>query len=740
MYGNEQNMMTKKTYPVTGMHCAVCARNVENALSKLEGVAEANVNLAANTVTVAFGPPQTPCSLQEMLRKIGFGLIVETDNPEKEMEEIEAAHCRTMRRRTAGAWAFALPVAVTGMCFMHRQGADWLMLLLSLPVFWFGRGFYASAWRQLRQRSCNMDTLVVLSTSVAFLFSLFNTLCPGFWRERGLEPHVYYEASVMIIAFVLTGKLMEAKAKGKASSALRKLMGLQPQTARVIRGGKEEETAIALLREGNLVSVRPGERIPVDGRVAEGISYIDESMITGEPMPAEKKPGDRVLAGTVNQAGAFVLRAEQVGSATVLAQIVRMVREAQGSKAPVQRLVDKVTAVFVPTVIGLSFLTFVIWMIAGGSSCFSHALLSAVSVLVIACPCALGLATPTALTVGIGKGASAHILIRDAVALETLRKADTVVFDKTGTLTEGCPQVTGWAWSTPDHAAYERILYAAELRSEHPLARAVTQALEREGTEAASVDSFESITGEGIRVTADGASYWAGSRRMAERCGAQLSGPLAAAAEAYAREARSVSFFGRDREVLAVVAVSDPVRPEAAEVTGELRRQGKRLCLLTGDGHGAAQLLAGQLDIDVFKAEALPQDKEDFIRSLQREGRTVAMTGDGINDSQALARADVSIAMGRGTDIAMSVSMVTLVGSDLRLLPKAFRLSELTVRVIRGNLFWAFLYNIVGIPVAAGVLYPAFGVLLNPMLASAAMAFSSVSVVLNSLRLNYKRL
>jgi len=730
----------KKVYPVTGMHCAVCAKNVEKALSKHEGVLEANVNLAANTVTVSYEDTQTPQSLQDAVRKIGFDLIIDTENPEKELEEIENEHYRKMKNKTIGAWSFALPVAIIGMFFMHLPGAGYILLLLSLPVFYFGNHFYISAWKQLKQKSSNMDTLVALSTSIAFLFSLFNTFFPEFWRERGLEPHVYYEASTMIIAFVLTGKLMEEKAKGKTSSAIRKLMGLQPQTAHVLRNGKEEETEITLLRKGDFISVHPGEKIPVDGHVTEGCSFIDESMISGEPIPVEKKKGDKVLAGTINQTGAFVLCAEKVGNATVLAQIIRMVQEAQGSKAPVQRMVDKVTAIFVPAVITLSVLTFTIWMFIGGGNYFSHALLSAVSVLVIACPCALGLATPTALMVGIGKGANAHILIKDAVALEEMRRVDTIVFDKTGTLTEGRPQVTGWLWNQPGDTDYKSVLYAAELKSEHPLATAITQALEKEEIVAAPVDSFENIVGEGIKVSKGHEIFWVGSRRMLNRYHIQLPDDIANMIKTYEHEAKSLVYFGKGEGLLAVIAISDTIKATSYEAVKILHAQNKYLCMLTGDGHLAAQSIAGQLELDLFKAEALPQDKEDFIVSLQRDGRTVAMVGDGINDSQALARANISIAMGKGTDIAMDVAMITLINSDLLLLPKAFRLSKMTVKLIRENLFWAFIYNTIGIPIAAGVLFPAFGILLNPMFASAAMAFSSVSVVLNSLRLNWKKL
>ena len=569
---------------------------------------------------------------------------------------------------------------------------------------------------------------------------MFNTLYPRFWYEQGLEPHVYYEAATVIIAFVLVGKLMEEKAKGKTSMAIRKLMGLQPKTARILRDGKEEDILISELKKGDKVSVRPGERVPVDGLIVEGDTFIDESMISGEPIPVEKKLNDKVLAGTINQNGAFVMSAEKVGRETVLAQIIRMVQEAQGSKAPVQRIVDKVTAVFVPTVLAIAILTFIVWMIVGGVDDFSYAMLSAVSVLVIACPCALGLATPTALMVGIGKGAEAHILIKDAVALEQMRKVDTVVLDKTGTVTEGRPTVTGWLHDAGWVNEHKGILYAAELKSEHPLALAIVEELKKDGNKPAIIDSFESRTGRGIVVTRGGKTYWAGSHRLLNDFGAKVSDLLKSMVEEYERSGKSLVYFGEESTLLAVIVISDKVKPTSIQAVKQMQAEGKYVVLLTGDGHLTAQNVAGEINANRFIAEALPDDKENVIKELQREGRVVAMVGDGINDSQALARADVSIAMGKGTDIAMDVAMVTLMTSDLLLLPKAFKLSRKTVRLIHQNLFWAFIYNLIGIPIAAGILFPMYGILLNPMIASAAMACSSVSVVLNSLSLNWRKL
>ena len=686
--------ITKKVYPVMGMHCAACANNVEKIVKKQEGVEDASVNLAAAVLTVDFNSDVvSPEQLKDAVMKIGFDLIIDEDNSMEEQEEAEHSYYEQLQRKTVVAWIFALPVAFMGMFFMDFPGINWWMLVLSLPVlFYSGHAFYVNAWKQAKHFTSNMDTLVALSTSIAFLFSLFNTLYPRFWYEQGLEPHVYYEAATVIIAFVLVGKLMEEKAKGKTSMAIRKLMGLQPKTARILRDGKEEDILISELKKGDKVSVRPGERVPVDGLIVEGDTFIDESMISGEPIPVEKKLNDKVLAGTINQNGAFVMSAEKVGRETVLAQIIRMVQEAQGSKAPVQRIVDKVTAVFVPTVLAIAILTFIVWMIVGGVDDFSYAMLSAVSVLVIACPCALGLATPTALMVGIGKGAEAHILIKDAVALEQMRKVDTVVLDKTGTVTEGRPTVTGWLHDAGWVNEHKGILYAAELKSEHPLALAIVEELKKDGNKPAIIDSFESRTGRGIVVTRGGKTYWAGSHRLLNDFGAKVSDLLKSMVEEYERSGKSLVYFGEESTLLAVIVISDKVKPTSIQAVKQMQAEGKYVVLLTGDGHLTAQNVAGEINANRFIAEALPDDKENVIKELQREGRVVAMVGDGINDSQALARADVSIAMGKGTDIAMDVAMVTLMTSDLLLLPKAFKLSRKTVRLIHQNLFWAFIY------------------------------------------------
>ena len=730
-----------KVLPVLEMSCAVCAGNVESTVQALSGVEKASVNFAAGTLTVTYNPSVITLEvMQAAVQAAGYDLIVEAEDPVAMQEEKARMHYKILRRNTIGAWTLSIPLALLGMVFMHVPFGNWIMMVLALAIMiFFGRSFYVNGVRHALKGKANMDTLVALSTSIAFLFSLFNTLCPGFWLGKGLEPHVYYEASGVIIAFVLLGKLMEERAKNSTSSAIKGLMGLQPKTARLVTDGREEEVPISNLQVGNVVSVRPGEKIPVDGTLLQGSSSVDESMLSGEPIPVEKNAGDRVLAGTINQKGAFTMEATSVGGTTVLAQIVQMVQSAQGSKAPVQRIVDKISGIFVPVVVLLSFLTFVCWLVIGGESYFSYALLSAVSVLVIACPCALGLATPTALMVGMGKGAEQHILIKDAFALENLCKVDTVVLDKTGTLTEGVPVVTDSYWISDDNIRYLDVLYTAEQKSEHPLASAILCWLEESGAKVCEAENFESLTGRGVRIQVEGVTYWAGSQGLLDIFQAGIPEKVRKQIGQWQEDGQSVVFYGQETRLLAVLAISDRIKPTSAEAVKELKKQGIEVHLLTGDGVRTAERVAATLDIGYYKAEVMPNDKEEYIISLQQQGKKVAMVGDGINDSQALARADVSIAMGKGTDIAMDVAMVTLITSDLLLLPGAIRLSKQTVRLIYQNLFWAFIYNVIGIPLAAGVLFPINGLLLNPMLASAAMAFSSVSVVLNRLRLKFMK-
>lgn len=632
----------------------------------------------------------------------------------------------------------SVPVVVIGMFFMNMPYANEIMWLLSTPVlFWCGRGFFVNAWQQLRHRSVTMDTLVALSTGIAYLFSLFNLFFPGFWLARGIHPHVYFEASSVIIAFILLGRLLEERAKGSTTSAIRKLMGLQPRTVTLVApDGSRRQADIGEVRTGDLLLVRPGERIAVDGSVADGSSYVDESMLTGEPVAVLKEAGDAVYAGTINQKGSFTFRAEKVGADTLLAQIIRMVQDAQGSKAPVQKLVDRIAAVFVPTIMGIALLAFVLWMVFDPADGFTHGILALVTVLIIACPCALGLATPTAITVGIGKAAEKGILVKDAESLEVARKVDTVVLDKTGTVTEGHPVVTDEAWAEGAAGAAE-LLAGLEALSEHPLAEAVVT---RYGQPAAAqVSGFRSLTGLGLTGTVGGETYYAGSERLLRERGIVADEALEARAAAWTAQAATVIWLADSRRALGVVAVADTVKAGTAEAVRQLREAGIEVYMLTGDNEATAKEIASRAGIVHYRAGVLPDGKADFVRTLQEAGHVVAMVGDGINDSAALARADLGIAMGRGSDIAMDAAKMTIVSSDLRKIPVAVRISAQTVRTIRQNLFWAFIYNVIGVPIAAGVLYPVNGFLLNPMIAGAAMALSSVSVVTNSLRLKWKK-
>lgn len=737
----------KGTFPVLEMMCAMCALSVEQGVKAMKGVKDASVNYASNTLYVEYDPRQvTPDSMQHAVQQLGYDLLIEQDHLQEKQEELQRAHYRKQLHKTLGAWILSVPLLLMGMVFMHLPFAPLIMMVLCLAIMLlFGRSFYVNGWKHARKGTANMDTLVALSTSIAFLFSLFNTLFPEYWLSRGLPPHVYYEAAGVIIAFVLLGKLLEERAKGSTSSAIRKLMGLQPRTAFLVKEDGEQEVSVASLKAGSVVSVHPGEKIPVDGFLTKGSSFVDESMISGEPLAVAKKSGDKVWAGTINQKGAFCFETTAVGDRTLLGQIVKMVQLAQGSKAPVQHKVDRVAAIFVPTVVAISILTFIVWMVWGGENAFSHALLSSVSVLVIACPCALGLATPTALMMGIGKGAEHNILIKDAVALEEMCRVTAVVLDKTGTLTSGHPSVTdirsakseGVTKEEDETLFLKRVLLGAERQSEHPLAQAVVEAMEQEGIPPLPVSDFQSVTGEGITFCYEDKNAWAGSMAMMRRLVPNPSPALLATAAEWQKEARTLICVGLDDRWLMALAVSDAVKPTSQEAIRQLTQQGIEVHLLTGDAEQTAVAVAASLGIDHYRASALPSDKEQYIIDLQQKGMVVAMVGDGINDSQALARADVSIAMGKGTDIAMDVAMMTLMTSDLLLLPQAFRLSRQTVRLIRQNLFWAFFYNVIMIPVAAGLLYPFTGFLLNPMLAGAAMAFSSLSVVLNSLRLRW---
>ncbi|WP_461491929.1 heavy metal translocating P-type ATPase [Pontibacter sp. HJ8] len=734
----------KTTFPVEGMTCASCASSIESMLRTVEGVQEASVNFAGKTVQVAFQPEQVnPAQLRDTLHEIGFDLLIDEHTTE-ELEERQAASLVALKTKTIVAAVLAFPVFVLGMFFHDAfSWGNWAMLALTTPVLlWAGRHFFVNAWGQAKYMRANMDTLVALSTGIAFAFSVFNTVYPAFFLSRGMMPHVYYEAVAVIIAFILLGKYLEEGAKNRSSAAIKKLMGLQPKTVRVLREGGEAEIRIEEVQVGDRVLMLPGDRVPVDGEVVAGTSYVDESMLSGEPLPVQKQPGDTLFAGTINQKGSLQLIARKTGGETMLAHIIKMVQEAQGSKAPVQKLVDKIAGIFVPVVLVIAVLTFVAWLVLGGEAYLSQALVSMISVLVIACPCALGLATPTAIMVGVGKGAENGILIKDAESLEHAYKANVILLDKTGTITVGKPSVTDvvWARDTERQQELEQLFFSMEAKSEHPIAQAIYTFYKEKGLQVREPAYFNSLTGLGIEAEFEGESFLAGNEKLLRQQGVQLPESLLEAARTLQQDAKTAIFFASRKQALAVFAVSDPIKADAAKGIQRMKDAGLEVYMLTGDNVQTAEAVARQVGITHYEAELLPDDKASFVKKLQAEGKVVAMVGDGINDAQALATADVSIAMGHGTDVAMDVAGITLMRSDLVQVASAMKLSRATVQTIKQNLFWAFFYNVICIPVAAGLLYPFTGFLLNPMVAGAAMALSSVSVVSNSLRLRGKRL
>lgn len=730
----------KKSFPVLGMSCASCASSAQSILEHEPGVITASVNYGTGNLQVEYLPNMTDAlQLQKAVQSVGYDLLLEDESVRQEtLETIQEEKYQRLKKRTIWAVILSLPVFVIGMFFMDMPYANPIMWFFSTPVvLWLGRDFFINAWKQAKHRSANMDTLVALSTGIAYLFSVFNMLYPEFWEQRGLQAHVYFEAAAVIIAFILIGRLLEERAKGGTSAAIKKLMGLQPKTVSVINGdGQEIETPIEQVEVGDLILVKPGEKIAVDGRVQSGRSYVDESMLSGEPTPVMKAEGEEVFAGTINQKGSFQFEAKKVGKETMLASIIKMVQDAQGSKAPVQKLVDKIAGIFVPVVIIIAILTFVAWNILGQENALVHGLLAAITVLVIACPCALGLATPTAIMVGVGKGAEQGILIKDAASLELTKKVDAIVLDKTGTITQGKPEVIDVKWLSGDSAKKD-ILVSLENQSEHPLASAVL-AFYNQAT-SVPLSDFESITGKGAKARHGGQTYWVGNERLMTENQIEIDSGLQQQARAWSNESKTVIWFAGDKEVLAVLAISDQIKQRSVEAIAAMKNLGIDVFMLTGDNPSTAKAIAEQTGITAYQAEVLPQDKADFVRKLQQDGKTVAMVGDGINDSTALATADVSIAMGHGSDIAMDVAKMTIISSDLAKIPEAIRLSKHTVATIQQNLFWAFIYNIIGIPIAAGILYPINGFLLDPMIAGAAMALSSVSVVSNSLRLKWKK-
>lgn len=728
----------KHIYPVIGMSCAGCSSSVESMLKSQEGVVDAGVNLANQTTWVVFNPDQVqPTQLQQVIRSIGFDLLIDNEGSTEEADSIRQHEATVMLKRMIWAGIFTLPVFVLGMFFMNWKYTPIVSLIFATPIiFWFGRGFFINAYKQARHFKANMDTLVALSTSIAYFFSVFNTFYPQFWTNRGMEAHVYFESASVIITFILLGKWLEERAKGKTSSSIRQLMGLQPDTVTVVEGDNLREIKISELTPGQIVMVRPGGRLPVDGEVVEGSSFVDESTITGEPIPAQKEPGSKVFAGTSNQKGALQVRALQVGSETVLSRIVQMVEEAQGSKAPVQKLADRIAAIFVPSVMAISLLSFALWAIFGGEEGVVRGIQALISVLIIACPCALGLATPTAIMVGVGRGAQNNILIKDAQSLELAHKLDTIILDKTGTITEGKPSVTDAYWNPQleNRERYESILFALENQSEHPLAQAITTHL-AQAKNGVEIKDFEALAGMGVKATANGTQYHAGNQELISQLKISIPKDALELMIGWQEEGKTHILFADSQRLIASLAITDKVKETSKKAIEALKEMGIEPIMLTGDNEGSARIVANQVGIERFEASMLPAHKAQWVEELQKNGKVVAMVGDGINDSHALAQADISIAMGKGSDIAMDVAKITLMSSDLNQIPLAIKLSKRTMLTVKENLFWAFIYNIIGIPLAAGLFFLIFGFQFDPMVAGIAMAMSSVSVVSNSLRL-----
>jgi len=740
-FPQENSETIKKTFPVLGMTCASCAIGVETAIQIQTGIVTAAVNFATATVSVEYVPNVISVpEIQKVVQQAGYDIFINEDEKQAEtLEEIHQKMFRELQFKTLWAGLLTLPVVIIGMFFMDIPYANPIMWILSTPVVaWLGRNFYTNAWKQAKHRSANMDTLVALGTGVAYIFSVFNTLFPHFWHARGLHAHVYFEAAAVIITFILLGKLLEEKAKGNTSTAIKKLMGLQPKTVTII-DTKEQLTTISIdqVKPSDTILVKPGEQIAVDGVVIKGNSYVDESMLSGEPISQLKKENDVVYAGTINQKGSFQFRAEKVGAETMLANIIKMVQEAQGSKAPVQKLVDKIAGIFVPIVIVIALAAFISWLFLGGENGFSQGLIALATVLIIACPCALGLATPTAIMVGIGKGAENGILIKDAISLELAQKVNAVVLDKTGTITEGKPIVSDLFWND-ESTDLKQILVSIEQQSEHPLAEAIINHFG--STAPITLDHFESITGKGVTATVAGKNYWVGNKKLLLEKNISLSDTLLKKSNQWSAESKTVIFFSNENHAIAAIAIEDKIKETSIDAINQLQESGIAIYMLTGDNEATAAAMCQKTGILNYKSEVLPEQKSAFIKQLQSEGKVVAMVGDGINDSAALAQADVSIAMGKGSDIAMDVAKMTIISSDLSKIPEAIKLSKLTVTTIKQNLFWALFYNVIGIPIAAGILYPINGFLLNPMFAGAAMALSSVCVVSNSLRLKWKNL
>ncbi|HAK88550.1 MAG: copper-translocating P-type ATPase [Nitrospirae bacterium GWB2_47_37] len=742
--GEGYGVSTVKTdFAVRGMTCAACVGAAERALKGLYGVLDVTVNLAAEKASVEYIPTIAGFEdFKKIIAEAGYSaeqITEEFIDRERERREKEF---NELKKRFIASAVLTAPIIIGSMIDIPVLSNWYLLFLLASPVqFWSGMRFHKAAFSALKHRTTNMNTLISVGTSSAYIYSLAAVFMPELFFKGGINPHVYFDTSATIITLILLGRLLEAKAKGKTSDAIRKLMGLQAKTAIVIRDNEEKNIPIEEVTAGDIVVVRPGERIPVDGEVIDGYSTTDESMLTGESLPVEKSPGDKVFGGTVNKVGSFKLRALKVGKDTALAQIIRLVEEAQGSKAPIQRLADKVASVFVPTVIGIAVITFLAWFVFGPKPSFTLALMNFIAVLIIACPCALGLATPTAIMVGTGKGAEKGILIRDAGALELSHKIEAVILDKTGTITKGEPEVVDITIvnETHDSELILQIAASAEKLSEHPLGQAIVRKATEDKITFLEPSVFVAIPGGGIKAKVDGADIFIGNENMMKNEGVSVLA-VKALSEKISLEARTPVFMAVNNEIKAIFSIADTIKEGSLEAIGEMKKMGIDVIMLTGDHQNTARSIAKVAGIDRFFAEVMPDQKVEIVKKVKSEGKVTAMVGDGINDAPALAEADVGIAIGTGTDIAIEASDITLIKGNLKSVVDAVRLSRLTINTIKQNLFWAFFYNAVGIPVAAGLLYPFGGPLLNPMIASAAMAFSSVSVVSNSLRLRKKRL
>jgi len=753
-----ESLPKTETLDIEGMTCASCAAFVEKSLSRTPGVQRALVNYATEKATVDYLPGQaSPATLRQAVLDAGYGVAaraLDTSAAERSaaLDRQKALAYQQLKRRFGVAAGLASVIMALSMLMLwpaamqhlNGQAVNYLLLLLTLPVLGYsGREFYVSAWNGARHRTANMDTLIAVGTGAAFLYSLAATVAPGFFTSRGLVAEVYYDTTATIIALILLGKVLELRAKTQTSAAMKALMGLQAKTARVVRpagasaDGAEIDVPIEQVQLGDVVVVRPGEKVATDGIITEGQSSLDEAMLTGESLPVAKQAGDPVFGATLNKTGAFRFRVTKVGAYTLLAQIVQLVEDAQGSRAPIQRLADKVSAVFVPTVIVIALVTFVLWLaLAPAGTRLPLALVNFVAVLIIACPCALGLATPTAIMVGTGKGAEHGVLIRHAEALEKAYQVDTVLLDKTGTITRGEPAVTDF-WTLPGQVASPLLqaVAALERQSEHPLAAAVVRHAEAQGGARLAATDFRAVAGKGAAATVGGQAVLIGNRHLLADENIGLSPELAAQAGQLLGLAKTVLYVAVAGQAVALLGVADTVRDTSAAAVKKLQALGLEVVMMTGDNPATAAQVAGQVGITRYFAEVLPAGKAGKVQELQAEGRTVAMVGDGINDAPALAQADVGLAIGSGTDVAMEAAGITLMRSDLHGVVTAIELSRQTIRTIRQNLFFAFLYNTLGIPIAAGLLYPFFGILLSPMLAAGAMALSSVSVLTNSLRL-----